>query len=289
MNDRSMRDRTGEVIAKRYALTGLIDAGGQGSVYRARDLRDDDQVAIKVLADAYADDPNWRERMFREAHAMAALIGTAAVRVLDQVWTEDGSLCLVMELLHGQDLEALLCGYEDRGERLSLRDFPGLFQPVAETLEAAHSIGIVHRDLKPRNIYVVDAEHGGGVRLLDFGFAKFIRMPSFTAAGFIAGSPSYIAPESWMGKPPDHRVDVYAFGAVMFRALAGQPPFYSPDLREMLMLVTNDARPRLHALRPDLPREVDDWVEQALAVDPEQRFLGARACYRALVGLLGLR
>jgi serine/threonine-protein kinase len=279
-------DREGEIIAKRYKLYGLLDKGGQGSVYRARDLRDNDEVAIKVLSEAFAADPTWRERMFREARAMASLSGTAAVRVLDQQWTDDGALCLVMELLHGKDLEDFLCGIEDAGHVLPIEALPEIFQPLVDTLHVAHSQGIVHRDLKPGNVFIIDPAYGGGVRLLDFGFAKFTRLPSFTAAGFVAGSPSYIAPEGWMGRPPDHRVDVYALGALIFRALAGQPPFYSSDLREMLLRVTSNERPSLHALRTDLPRDVDDWVQMALEIDPDKRFLNVKSLWNALRGLL---
>jgi serine/threonine-protein kinase len=244
------RGREGEIIGGRYQLHGLLDKGGQGSVYLARDLRDQDEVAVKVLSEAFAQDPTYRERMFREARAMAALSGTAAVRVLDQQWTSDGALCLVMELLRGKDLENFLHSIESRGIVLPVRAMAEIFTPIVDTLQVAHAQGIVHRDLKPGNIFVIDPQYGGGVRLLDFGFAKFTRMPSFTAAGFVAGSPSYIAPEAWMGKTPDHRVDVYALGALIFRALAGQPPFYSQDLREMLMKVTSNERPGLHVLRP---------------------------------------
>jgi serine/threonine-protein kinase len=282
-------DRDGEVIGGRYQLLGLLGRGGQGSVYKARDLRDNDEVAIKVLADSFAEDSDWRERMFREARAMSTLSGTAAVRVFDQQWTGDGSLCLVMELLHGHDLDEWLHALESHGKRLPVAALPEIFKPIVDTLEVAHLNGIVHRDLKPGNIFIIDASAGGGVRLLDFGFAKFTRMRSFTAAGVVAGSPSYMAPETWMGKAPDHRVDVYALGALVFRALAGQPPFYSPELHQMLILATSSERPSLAEFRPDLPRGIDDWVQQALAVNPDERFLNCRALYNSLRGLLGFK
>jgi serine/threonine-protein kinase len=99
----------------------------------------------------------------------------------------------------------------------------------------------------------------------------------------IAGSPSYIAPETWLGKRDvvDHRIDVYSLGAVMFRCLAGRAPFISTDLGALLREVTGAARPSLHALRPDLPPGIDDWVSQALAIDPAQRFQGVVALFRA--------
>jgi serine/threonine-protein kinase len=250
-------------------------------------LRDNDEVAVKVLAQAFAGDPSWHERMFRERDAMASLSGTAAVRVLDQKWTSDGALCLVMELLQGKDLEQFLQeNIEGSGRRLRAAALPEIFGPIVDTLEVAHAQGIVHRDLKPGNIFIVLGGPRPGVRLLDFGFAKFTRMPSVTAAGFVAGSPSYIAPETWMGKPPDHRVDIYALGALIFRALAGRPPFYAQDLGQMLMLATSSERPSLRELRPDLPAGIDDWVHQALAINAEERFVRVRGMWNALRGVL---
>jgi serine/threonine-protein kinase len=150
-----------------------------------------------------------------------------------------------------------------------------------QTLSAAHEVHIVHRDLKPANIFVLSDQRG--VRLLDFGFAKFTRLRGLTAEGMIAGSPSYIAPEVWAGKRDvlDHRVDVYGLGAVIFRCLAGIAPFASKDLGTLLRDVTTAPRPKLTAVRPDLPGAIDDWLEQTLAIDPNQRFQTAKASWRA--------
>ena len=286
----SYRDRVGEIIDGKYELLSVIDAGGQGVVYRARDLRDNDPVAIKMLKDSVARSVEWRERMFREAQALAVLSGTSAVRVLDQRWTSDGVLCLVMELLQGADLETVLGRLSRRGLSFPVDALELVFEPVATTLERAHEKGILHRDLKPANIFVADSPNGPAVKLLDFGFAKFVRMRSFTRDGTIAGSPSYIAPETWMGfgSRLDRRIDVYGLAAVLFRALGGRPPFLGSDLAELYQRVIAAPRPSLRALRPDLPGDVDAWVEQALAVDREQRFSSVRAMFTALRVALGM-
>jgi len=275
------RDRSGQVIAERYRLDAQIARGGQGVIYRATDLKDNDQVAVKILSDSFAEAPEWRERMFREAQAMMILAGTSAVRVFDQQWSDDGLLCLIMELLVGTDFEDYLRSIEARGHKLSIRELASIMDPVAHTLEVAHNAGILHRDLKPGNIFVLN---DGSVRLLDFGFAKFMRMRAMTQVGFVAGSPSYIAPEAWKGDPSllDHRIDVYGLAAVIFRTLSGKPPFLAGELLELLKLATTGKRPSLHALRPDLPKEVDSWVEQALAIEPADRFLGVRGMWMAL-------
>jgi serine/threonine protein kinase len=276
------------VIAGRYKVLGLIGKGGQSVVFRGQDLREGDEVALKVLKREFADDSDFRERMMREAQALASLNRTAALRVLDQCWTPDGALCLVTELLHGRDLEHFLYEFESQGRLADLLTVRKVLEPVAETLEAAHAIGIVHRDLKPANVFVLDDAHGGGTRLLDFGFAKFTRARSFTAQGTVAGSPSYIAPEAWEGRPEqvDRGVDIYGLGAVIYRCLAGRPPFVNDSLADLLVAVTTAKRPSLHALRPDLPPTIDDWVRQALAIKPADRFLRVFALWRGLCSFL---
>jgi serine/threonine-protein kinase len=272
-------NRVGHVIGARYEVLSLLGEGGQSAVYRARDRRAGDEVALKILKPDTS--PEATERMFREARAMATLHGTAAVRVLDQVWTDDGAMCLVAELLDGQPLDDALAAVEANGGRAELAWLTKLVEPVVVTLQAAHGMGIVHRDLKPANIFVMSKDCG--VRLLDFGFAKFTRLRGLTAEGMVAGSPSYIAPETWQGRHEmiDHRIDVYALGAVLFRSVGGRAPFQSKDLGMLLREVTSAPRPSLLALRPELSPDIDDWVTHALAVDPDQRFQSVTALFRA--------
>jgi serine/threonine-protein kinase len=271
-------NRSGQVIGYRYRLVAELGSGGQGTVYRGLDLRDGDEVAIKVM-EPTPHDIEWRERTFREAHALTVLTGTSAVRVLHQAWTDDGAFCIVMELLKGVDLEKFLRNRQALGTLITPRDLIPILTPIVETLEVAHAAGILHRDLKPGNVFILDTDE---VRLLDFGFAKFTRMRPVTQAGMVAGSPSYIAPEIWGNVlPPDQRIDVYSLGAIIFRALAGKPPFMSDDLSEVLKLVTSAPRPSLRKLRPDLPPKIDSWVEHALAISPDERFSSARALFNA--------
>jgi serine/threonine protein kinase len=140
-----------------------------------------------------AEDPNARERLVREARALMVLAGTAALEVLDQGFTDDGNLALVTELLSGEELDDFLVRHEQGGGRLNVPDALSIFQPIAETLSKAHALGIVHRDLKPANVFLT-LQAQRRVRLMDFGFAKFGHLRSLTADGFIAGSPSYLAP-----------------------------------------------------------------------------------------------
>ena len=278
MQQQIQSGRTGQVIGYRYRLGAELGSGGQGTVYRGVDLRDGDEVAVKVL-EPTSHDVEWRERTLREAHALTVLTGTSAVRVLHQAWTDDGAFCIVMELLRGVDLEKYLRNREVLGTPTTPRDLIPILTPVVDTLEVAHAAGILHRDLKPGNVFILDS---GDVRLLDFGFAKFTRMRPVTQAGMVAGSPSYIAPEIWENVlPPDQRIDVYSLGAIIFRALAGAPPFMSDDLSQVLALATSAPRPSLRRIRPDLPPKIDAWVERALAISPDERFSSTRALYNA--------
>jgi serine/threonine-protein kinase len=280
------RDRCGEVVGERYRLVEVLDQGGQGAVYRGVDLRIGDDVAVKVLAPPKGSDTAWRDRMLREVHALTVLAGTSAVRVYHQVWAEDGTLFLIMELLKGANFETYLDVQQQRGIQLGPRELGLIVEPVVATLETAHAKGILHRDLKPSNIFV---QIDGSVRLIDFGFAKFLRMRSLTLAGHIAGSPSYIAPECWKETTEslDQRIDVYGLSAVLFRALAGRPPFVGDGVIQIMRLCSSAERPSLHALRPDLPPKVDDWVKAALAIERDERFSSVRASWNALKIALG--
>ncbi|HEX9294250.1 MAG TPA: serine/threonine-protein kinase [Polyangiaceae bacterium] len=275
------------VIDDRYELLGIIGKGGHGVVYRALDRDIGVEVAIKFLHDSVAVDPQYNIRMLREAQVMAALAGTSAIRVHGLRTTPYGALYLVMELLHGEDLDDYLIRLESTGQKLSAYEMFELLDPIVDTLEAAHSRGIVHRDLKPGNIFVLDS---GGVRLLDFGLAKVLAASPLTSDGMIAGSPSYIAPEVWKGNPRvlDHRIDVYSLGAIAYRALSGKVPFGGRTLLEKFQLATTGERPSLYAERSDLPPLIDDWVGMALAIDPELRFYRVRGMWNALRSVVGI-
>jgi eukaryotic-like serine/threonine-protein kinase len=282
-----MAQLTGRVLDGRYQLLQLIGQGNHGVVYRALDHRTRVEVAVKLLGDVDAN-AEYYVRMVREARAMAVLADTSAVQVHGFGSDVDGAFYIVMELLQGVNLEEYLNRIEARGGRLPIDQMLMILEPIISTLEAAHERGIVHRDLKPSNIFIVDANRGGGVRLLDFGLVKLMGARPLTKMGMVAGSPSYIAPEAWRGNPTllDHRIDIYSFAVIVFRVLAGRVPFEAPDLLEKLRQVTKDPRPSLRKLRPDLPADMDVWVEQSLAIDPDQRFERIRAMWVALRHIL---
>lgn len=283
-----MAYQPGDVIGTRYRLLDKLGTGAYGVVFRARDLETRDEVAVKLLQAGRSVDPELRQRFEREALAMARLRGTSAVYVHGLGVDDRGKTFIVMEILHGEDLESFLAHAEERGGRLKRKKMLELLRPIAGTLDAAHQRGIVHRDLKPSNIMVVRPDKGGGVRLMDFGLAKLMGADSLTAEGMVAGTPSYIAPEAWRGNPKDldHRIDVYSLGVVVFRCLAGQVPYATSSLLDLCRWAQSGARPSLLALRPGLPAGIDAWVEKALAIDPNERFQTVRSLWTTLEMLL---
>ena len=281
-----MGELLGVVIADRYELTGVLGHGGQGVVYRARDRTAGREVAIKMLSDSVADDPVYAARLAREQEALVALAGTSAVTVYDLCEAPNGSLCLVMELLEGTDLETYLGELEGRSERIPFPRINALFAPIVATLERAHDVGIIHRDLKPGNIFIL--RDSQGVRLFDFGLSRSRKALRLTHAGTVMGSPSYIAPEVWKGDSDvlDGRVDVYSLGVILFRVLSGRLPFVGRTLKESFELASSAERPSLYALRKDLSPRVDAWVSQALAIDRDRRYQTARGLWNGLLKAL---
>ncbi|MBI5534621.1 MAG: serine/threonine protein kinase [Deltaproteobacteria bacterium] len=281
--------RTGEMLGGRYKVGALVGKGGHGEVYRARDTVDGREVAVKFLAAHLAQDNDYRVRLAREARAMSSLNGVGTLEVMGILGAEDGTPCLVMELLEGCDLAEAIASRNRLRVRFNLDEVVTLFSKVVSTLEAVHALGITHRDLKPSNIYLVGRKMHDP-RIMDFGLAKVSDMQQITADRMLAGSPSYVAPEIWMrgARNADHRADVYSLAVVIFETLTGDVPIHRKNLGEMLMAVTRPGNiPSLQKIRQDLPADIDDWSKQAFAIKPEERFqsvVGMWRAFRAIVG-----
>jgi len=287
----------GNVIDGRYRIEGRLGSGAHGVIYRAADLETGERVALKVLGREASEDPQFAVRLWREAQALKALGDTSVVHIRRFGHDPSGAVYLAMELLEGETLDDHLRELEGFGDRLNAFDALRIFDPVAQALQRAHDKGILHRDIKPANIFLLSTERGGGVRLMDFGLARFEHARrsspdlndsamSLTMTGMIAGSPNYIAPEVWKTETLDARVDVYSLGAVIFRALSGQPPFSGHTTFELFVRATTAPRPKITPLRPDLTQAMDAWVERALALDREARYQDVRSMWSDFVGVL---
>jgi Tol biopolymer transport system component/predicted Ser/Thr protein kinase len=224
-----------------YKIEGLLGAGGMGEVFRALDTRLDRKVAIKISAERFSD------RFDREARAIAALNHPHVCTLYDI-----GPNYLVMELVEGETLAARLT----QG-RLPMDQAVRFAMQIADALAEAHARGIVHRDLKPGNIMLT----AKGVKLLDFGLAKIADSPgeAQTATLAVIGTPGYMAPEQWEGKRSDHRVDIYAFGSILYEMLTGK----------RLPCVNG-------ASLEGIPVSFKHLIEQCVAHDREKRWYSAR-------------
>ncbi len=279
-------ERIGEVVGQRYELEAVIGQGGQGTVYRALDRWSQSPVAVKVLS-AKETETSVIERLSRELHALNVLQGTAAVKVLDMFRSNESELCLVLELLVGEDLDQHL--YNIRGgERVRPEWVVETLDPIVSTLEAAHAAGIIHRDLKPANIFLLE---GGGVRLLDFGMARLRKGAPLTAPGTVMGSPSFMAPETWRGLSDllDPRADVYSLSVVIFLMLTGELPLSGRNLIEKFLGATQGKHRSLREFRNDLPPRVDEWSARALAMDRNERFGSVTELWEAFFVAFGVK
>jgi serine/threonine-protein kinase len=262
-----------------YEILSAIGAGGMGEVYRARDTKLGRDVAIKVLPEAFAGDPERLARFQREAQVLATLNHPhiAAIYGLEDA---GGISALAMELVEGDDLAQRLA----KGP-LQLADTLAIATQLAQALEAAHDQSVIHRDLKPANIKV---RTDGAVKVLDFGLAKLVEGPGtlrsgsvsmpptltspvgVTGAGMILGTAAYMSPEQAKGRAADKRCDIWAFGCVLFEMLAGTRPFASDDVSEVLAFVITK-EPNWSALRATTPAPLRKLLRRCLEKDPRRR------------------
>ncbi len=260
-----------------YEVQSPLGAGGMGEVWRAKDLRVDRTVALKVLPEEFFEGEERRARFAREAKLLASLNhpGIATLYSFEEI---SGRNVLTMELVEGEDLSVRIASGP-----LPLEESLSIARQIAEALEAAHEKGIVHRDLKPANVKVTPQ---GRVKVLDFGLAKIFdtdaspSSPSIsysptltaraTAAGVILGTAAYMAPEQARGKAVDKRADVWAFGCVLFEMLTGKRAFQGETVSDTLASILKED-PDWAALPPGTPEKVREILRKCLRRDAKQR------------------
>ena len=251
-------------LPSRYALPELVAHGGMADVYRASDERLGRVVAIKVLAERYARQPEFRKRFLREAQTAATLTGEPnVVAIYDVGETTDGIPFIVMEYASdGTVADRLRAGPRDPDEAMRW------LAQTAGALDAAHARGIVHRDVKPANLLVAS---DGAIRVSDFGIARAAGDDTLTAAGTILGSFGYMAPEQARGEPTTAATDRYALACVAFELLTGRRPFERESMTAEAAAHVNDAPPSVRELAPQLPAALDSVFARGLAKVPSER------------------
>ena len=259
-----------------YEVIEILGVGGMGEVYRARDKRLQRDVAVKIVPDAFAADPDRLARFEREARLLAALKDSHVAAIYD-VEETNGIRALVLELVEGETLADRLAQ-----RRLSLDEAVAVARQIAEAVGAAHAVGIVHRDLKPANVKITS---DGDVKVLDFGLAKEVMAPdeawpqgnsptvtsASTRVGLVLGTVAYMSPEQARGLPIDKRTDIWALGCILFEMLAGVPPFRGATSSDILVAVL-EGEPAWDKLPDRTPEAIANLLRRCLEKDVRRRF-----------------
>jgi serine/threonine protein kinase len=248
-----------------YKLTGRLGAGGMGEVWRAEDTKLLRQVAIKILPEQLANDPEWKGRFLNEARTIAQLNhpNIATIYSIDQ---DGDTLFIAMELIEGAALSSVIA----KGPMIPA-DAVRVAVHVADGLSEAHAKGIVHRDIKPDNIILSPRF----VKVLDFGIAKHIggtADPGLTGGGFVVGTPHYMSPEQALGRSVDARTDIFSLGVLLYEMLSGVKPFTGEGVTEILLqIVMKEPRDIAQAAFGITPA-LADIVRRCMKKQPEERF-----------------
>jgi CheY-like chemotaxis protein len=272
----------GTVLGGRYRLEQPIGGGSFGTVFRARHLELNRDVAVKILATSAGTDPEALKRFRREGDSACRVQHANAVAVFDFAVNAGGVAYLVMELLEGHSLEKEL---EEKGP-LSARRAALITIPVCSALAAAHAAGVVHRDIKPSNVFLHRSGQREISKILDFGIAKLAAESaigqSLTVDGSLLGTPAYMAPERFRRGPYGPPSDIYSVGAMLYEMLSGRLPFI-PSTADPLALVAMQAEedpPPIRVRRPEVPAALERVVFQALSRHPEARPTAEQLAHR---------
>ena len=264
----------GELIGGRYELGRQLGAGGMARVYLGHDRLLDREVAVKVLAEPYASDPQFVERFRREASAAAGLNHPNIVAVYDR-GEADGSYYIVMEYLSGPDLKQVI----RRRAPLPPLQAIDYTQQILAALGAAHRRDIVHRDVKPQNVLVAEDGH---LKVTDFGIARAGAQTDMTEAGSVIGTAQYLSPEQARGDEVTAASDCYAVGIVLYEMLTGRVPFDGDRPVAVAMKQISDEPTPARMLEPSIPPELEAVVMRALVKRPSERYRTADEFSRAL-------
>ncbi|MGW2543355.1 protein kinase domain-containing protein [Kitasatospora sp. NPDC001574] len=263
----------GTVGDGRYRLTHRLGRGGMAEVLAAQDVRLGRTVAVKLLRGELAQDEIARLRFTREAHAVAALNHHAIVAVYDtgeEYVGEESTPYIVMELVEGRTVRELLVDESEPPVDQALLIIAG----VLEALAYSHRHGIVHRDIKPANVIITTT---GAVKVMDFGIARALTgtASTMTQTGMVMGTPQYLSPEQALGKPVDHRSDLYAAGCMLYELLTLRPPFTGDTPLSVVYQHVQDMPVPPSQANPRVPAALDPLVLRSLAKNPDDRFQDA--------------
>src|SRR5579862_2469068 len=274
-----------------YRIVSRLGEGGMGEVYLATDTRLERSVALKVLPTAVAHDPMRMERFSLEAKAASALNHPNVAHIYE-IGEDRGIHFLAMEYVEGQALDRRI-----GSSALPVAELAEIGAQIADALDAAHAKGIVHRDIKPANIIVTPR---GAAKVLDFGLAKVagplgseletqIETRAVSAAGMLIGTVVYMSPEQALGRPVDHRTDLFSLGVVLYQMATGRLPFEGSNPSETIARILNESPAGMARFNYDVPEELDRIVRKCLEKDRERRYQSAKDLMLDLKTLAGER
>ena len=253
----------------RYEIVGELGQGAMGVVYKAKDPLIDRVVAIKSISLRLAleEKEEYEARFYQEAKAAGRLSHHNIVTIYDVGKSGDVAY-IAMEFLQGRELREVL----NEEPLLPVDQVLDIVVQVAQGLAYAHENGIVHRDVKPSNIMVV---RDGHVKITDFGIARMASSAVRTQTGMVLGSPKYMSPEQVMGKPIDHRSDIFSLGVMLYEMLTGQVPFNGENVNAIMYRILNTVPTPPSILNPAVPDMLNFIVAKALAKTPNDRYRDA--------------
>ena len=254
----------GKKLEGRYEITELIGVGGMADVYKATDIIDNKEVAVKILKKEFAENEEFLRRFRNESKAIALLSHPNIVKVYD-VNFDDKMQYIVMEYIDGITLKE----YIDNEKVLTWKDSVHFIIQVLRALQHAHDRGIVHRDIKPQNIMLFT---DGTIKVMDFGIAKFAREDGGTQSDHAIGTVHYISPEQARGDETDEKSDIYSVGVMLYEMLTGQKPFDTDNPISIAVMQMQATPERPRSVNPDIPAGLEEIILRAMEKDPENRY-----------------
>ncbi len=253
----------GQTLNKRYKITARLGKGAMGTVYRATDSQTSQEVALKVISGELSINPEMLERFKREGEALRQLKHPNIVEFLDAFEHEE-EYVIVMEYVSGGSLHELI----SKGP-LPIKDANRIALELCDALIRSHHLNIIHRDLKPENVLITK---DGTPKLADFGVARLNEGTRMTRTGTQVGTPYYMAPEAWEGKPLDAQADIWSLGVILFEMLTGQVPFGGETGAAVMNKVLTAQHPKISTLRNDTPSGIARIVNRMLTRDKKRRY-----------------
>lgn len=270
-----MDNLIGRRLDGRYLIESLVGVGGMANVYRGKDTKTGNPIAVKVLKEEFLDNEELVRRFKNESKAISILDHPNIVKVYD-VSVTDKMQYIVMEYVDGITLKEYL---KQRGGKLTWKEVVHFATQVLSALQHAHSKGIIHRDVKPQNIMLLA---DGSIKMMDFGIARLSRAQSQTVSDKAIGSVHYISPEQAKGDKTDARTDLYSVGIMLYEMLSGKLPFDgSGAVSIAIMQIADKAKP-LVEVAPDVPEGLRQITEKAMEKDPAARYQSAQEMLNAI-------